>query len=476
MKIGYAKLGRIMTVDPKKYGPQGDAEAPQLLQRLARRNPQHEFIVIGKYGKDVDKNAYPSNVTFPWPENLSRGFWHYGDGEYRCSFCKAAIYNTDPVPRCCAEGMAVYNAEQELIRIAGEELDGFVVHLGQHGSSNHPIVMANRSPGLTSPQVMMQNCGGYLIRAINAMHDRTDGKAPVSYICTDPRNYLKARDLKWPTGLNRILSQYEFNRDQTHERLGDTRSPEEVGASFSKTAKYPDQWTTKHQYKLGGLELMILPDDWESWGKNNFYERTPVGIATTASWDDNPLWRRSYLVKTFVMDEFPDAEVFGRWDKKSLEVDAGAFEVKTNPVADFPDILQRWRITVALQPPSRSLDGIQWTTAKPYQAFAARTACLFVGPLDSLGWMLPARRQSGASHEVAPGWYSVRDDWTPEDYKLADWLRVDTPEEAKVRIDAIDYSPRLWEWIVDQQRDLLLRRWNQHYTERIIEHQLGLSS
>lgn len=478
MRIGYAKMGRSMTLDPDKYGPQGDAEAPQLLERLALRNPDVEWVIVGKHGK-VGSRVFPPNVKIVWPDELPRARWNAkGKGNYFCSFCRETLNTFDVNARCqCERGNQVRDAELVLIETM-RNLDGMVVHLGQHGTSQTSIPQSNdrwdgKADSYTNPQVWARNYAGFLVEGLNALGDRTDGKAPVSWICTDPRNYMKARDVKWPTGLDRILSQYQWSREQRHERYLDPRTPELLGFD-AKPLREGELWLATHRYRHANLELMILPDDWETWGQRDYAERNPIGVATTAFWDERPECRRSFLVKRYLVNTFaPHTEIFGKWDDKSVE-DVDGYPIQSNTVEQFPDVLGSWMVTVALPPPNRSQDGPRWTAAKPFQCFAARTACFMLGELDAQGWVLPSRAAAEGATQVASDLWSVRTDWTEEELHLARWLRVGSPEEFAHKAHAVMTSVDTWRWITDAQRRTLARRWNERYTERVIEHQLGI--
>jgi hypothetical protein len=466
-------------MDPARYGPQGDAEAPQLLWRLARRNPDVEWVVVGKHGPIPDRSVVPGNVTIVWPEDVTRASVSMDKKGYFCAHCKVyypGVHTMDVY--CCDKAQALKDIERSLIKMSHEELDGMVVHLGQHGTSNYPIPEASghwRDGKLTHPQATSRNYSEYLTRSLNAMGERTDGRAPVTWICTDPRNYMKARDVKWPTGLDHVLSQYRYSRPSKHERYGDTRDPQALGFTNARWERDREIWIVENSFQQADLELMILDDDWETWGQRPYEERRPIGVATTSMYVDRDEWRRSWLTKTYVVDQFPDAEVFGRWDDKSTEADVIGFTVQRNSVAQFPDLLASWRATVSLPAGTRSLDGIGWSVAKPYQAFAARTACFFVGPVDRQGWVLPSLERTPGAQPVCDGLWSVRgDDWTDEELHLARWLRVQEPGELKKRVDAVNTSRETYEWLTAAQRALLSRRRGQDYLESTIEMQLGI--
>lgn len=452
--------------------------------RLARRNPDIEWVMIGKNSGDGWKTE--PNITNPWVDT-----------------CRGQPYNNisarqTPPPgkpfipyRKSAGGFWVnpeaYARDVSIAKLIGE-LDGAVIHVGQHGTSHIELPQSNvtwaearANPDLiTSPQLWSRNYGEYLVRGLNALGDRSDGLVPIIWIITDPRNYLKARDVKWPTGTRNILAQYQYERTARHERYLDPREPWRfTGApgdefDLSTPERNGEVWQSTHRYVYGGLELMILPDDWRSWGPASFDERLPAGIAST-SFSDGRIGkepRRSELIRDFLLTNYPEAEIFGKWDKVSL-TDVPDGKVIQNKPEQFPELLNRWRVTLSL--PAL---GSSWTVSKVYQCFAARVACFMVGRLDDQGWLLPSKRPAAGTTPV-PGtdgeFHSVRDDWTIQDIHLARWLRVETPTEFGARAEYVNVNRSVWEWITNAQRELLERRWNEYQTETMIEDMLGVT-
>lgn len=477
MRIGYCKLGRTIQLDPARYGPQGDAEAPQLLERLARRNPDVEWWLIGK-NTGEDAVTLPDNVTNVWPSGIPRASWLHSQGGYRCSFCKTDRDGLQLEFTCCDKAVTVRSYERYIIDLARDGyLDGLVIHAGQHGTTHVPIPEAGGSwhhTKRTNPQAWSRNYGAYIIETLNALGDRTNGKAPVAWIVTDPRNYLKARDIKWPMGYDRILSQHTFSRTGKHERFGDSRTPEELGFD-AKSSRHNELWVANHSYENAGLELMIIPDDWETWGQRDFDERHTVGVASTSSYVPQREWRRSWLINEWVLKNFPEAEIYGRWDERSLADVTTGTEIKRNAVAEFPDLLGSWRTTISLPAIARSQDGILWSVAKPMQCFAARVACFLLGSVDAQGAVIPSRKRTKVAQQVDDGLWSIYDDWSDEELHLARWLRVNTPEEFTKRALAVSTSPETWRWLVTAQRNVLQRHWNRQRVETTIEERLGIA-
>jgi hypothetical protein len=267
-----------------------------------------------------------------------------------------------------------------------------------------------------------------------------------------------------------------FKRISKHERYRDPRRPNDFNPPFNaSTDRDGELWIANNQYVYAGPEMTNLPEDWRDWGEQPFENRMPAGIATTAFWvgfDENA--RRSWLVKNYLLHAAPDAEIFGKWDERSL-AELGR-TVPIEPQLTFADRLGSWRWTVALPAPAMKKVDVRWTTAKPWQCFAARTVCFMLNT-DAQGWIVPASSKSPEGDymkRVAPDLWSCRDDWTEEELHLARWLRVKDPDDLKKKGQAVATSRETWEWLVDVQRRLVERRWEERLIERSIERTLGI--
>lgn len=467
-----------MTLDPRDAGFQGDAEAPQLLHRLARRNRDVKWVIIGKsrgefdFGPNVvdiwkDRRQFAESLD-PVPVNERSGYSMRWDVKWAGN------------PAWWASEVSQF---EDMLEQSIASLDGVVVHLGQHGTSNISIpeapttwsdALADLSK-MTNPQDWTKSYSRFLIRGLNALGDRTNGQAPIVWICTDPRNYMKARDVKWHTGTDNILAQYDWVRTQKQDRFLDPRTPADFGLNgHAKVTRNGELWEVTHTYRLAGLELMILPDDWRTWGYASWQDRLPAGIASTSFKSTNKEPRRSQLIRDIMLRTYPDAEIFGKWDKESLN-DVADGQVQLNDPRDFPEILNRWRVTLSL--PAL---GSSWTVAKPYQCFAANVVCFMYGRLDDRGWILPTRRRVKGVQQVGLvdgiKLYSVRSDWTDAELKLARWLRIESADEFAERSKFVVENEATWRSLALAQRELLERRWNESFLENEIEHMLGLEN
>jgi hypothetical protein len=475
VNVGYAKLGRSLQLDLSKGDMAGNAEATNVLVRLARRNPSVTWYLVGKNNGVGD---LPDNIINLWPPNVSKAPWLHGEQLYRCGFCKtpassAVAWRLD----CCDRARECLNLE-DYVKAVMMRLDALVMHVGQHGVVHAPIPTVNKKwdeGDFATPYAWARNYGHYLIEGFNKFCDAqpNGGKGKVVWLCADPRNFFKARDIKWPTGATNdepVLAQYEYSRDAKHERYLDLRSPAELGFK-GEQLRDGQVWKVMHHYVHSGLEMAMLPEDWDTWGAKSWHERDEVGVATTAAYIPDRRMRRSAMIEDWVFSQFPDAHVFGKWNEKSL-ADVTGKVVENNPL-DFPDLLGSYRTTIALPPTGTIANGMRWCTAKPYQVFAARSVCFMLPPTDAQGWIIPNTEQVDGSKQVEPGLWSMRDDWTQDELHLARWLRVRNAEDYGKRARAAQ-DEATWNWLVDTQRNLLERRWNEHRLETMIEERIGL--
>lgn len=189
MRVGFAKVGQRIQLDRKAPNFQGAAAPANLLFRLARRNPGVEWVLVGHHAGSLED--WPVNVVTPWsPDLAAKQAWHNS-------------YDENGARQLALVNPAVKRFEDEVVIPLIASLDGMVVVLGSNTSGSIPIPKTKTTWAdnqLMKPMEAMLNTGRYIVEGLNALGDRTDGKAPVIWLCEDPRNLLKMRDLKWPTG------------------------------------------------------------------------------------------------------------------------------------------------------------------------------------------------------------------------------------------------------------------------------------
>ena len=416
MKIGYAKIGRSWKLDPMKGSVTGgDVDVARGLHLLARARPDDEIVLVSNNsGVDPTSAGYPSNVTNQW-------------GELRKKITTARV-GTDP--------QIVVDFLQELTAPLYEDLDELIIWAGQHGTSNMPIPMVDDRSKVTTPQISFVNYSSYLLKGINEWRDKDPLAREEMWLCPDPRNYVKCRDLKWPLRQS-VIGQYTYERETKHERFGDATDPATWGAVWDPKAG-EGVWCAPSTYTYEGLELTCAPHpthilqqdpvDWEA--------RYDFGMVVN---ENRAYVSRNRLdaLQEWVLPFWPTAEIFGMWSDKSKAA-LGREDIRPCPYDQLGPTLQRWRTTL-----TTPASGSGWATAKPWECFAYGTVCFFHPKYDDQDWIL-------------------RD--APKE--LHDWLRVSSPEDLHKRVDHLSKDRTAWEWIIAEQR--------KHYVNKYAEHQGGI--
>lgn len=430
MRIGYGKIGRVMEMDPAKWGESGgDNEPAALLLDLATRHPDVTWVAVGKNSGWVPPL---SNIENPWQG------W------------RAEV---KPEKNDTVEQMIARLDRVTMSTIA--ELDQVVLWMGQHGTSNSPIPKVGDRNELTSPQISFVHYTSFLLRGINAWRRDDPINREEVWLLPDTRNYMKGRDLKWPRR-HPILSQFDWERKEWCERYGDTRTPEELGFD----AEFIDgKWRATDHYIGSGLELVGIPepmeDDMIPWEERS---RFGILINEARNYGMRPELTRRDAMQRYVKPLEP-SWVHGTWTAASLET----LGMNIEPTAyDTIFGLMASTKTTFTTPSS----GSGWATAKPWEAFGTGTICFFHPAYDTQGHIIPT-----IADLVGPQCNMIDDDLA----NLVRWLRVDSPEQLAKRVEAVQTSRETYEWLRDQQLNLLRTAQEVNRCVTSIEARVGLA-
>lgn len=421
MRIGYGKIGRSWNLDPAKWSAAGgDVDVWRLLNRLARERPGDTFVLVGRNsGEDPQSVGLPPNVENPWTPELQ---------DARRQLCAG---NKSPMtPEQLAR---VEPGMNDLTRHMYDDLGAVMVWAGQHGTSNRRIPDV---PGtkLTKPQDAFVYYAGFIINGVNRWRWSDPLAREEIWLVPDPRNYVKARDLAYP--LRRpVLAQFEQKRQMKHERYGDDRDPAALGFEAEWEASH---WVTQCTYAYSGLELTALPESYRDVGLPtlDLDGREPFGLVMNENRRQvsNP---RITVLKNWVLPTWPDVEIYGHWSKASLkELDR---DIQPCGVMEVDEVLGSWRSTF-----TTPASGSGWATAKAWECFAVGTVCFFHPGYDTQGHIIPTLEQ------VEKG--RVAD---PDLAMLARWLRVESPEQLKKRVERVATDDNDYVWLVEAQRKRL---------------------
>lgn len=453
MRVGYCKLGRAMPLARERWGVVGgDDEPPLLLKTLAERHPEHEFVIVGRNsGERPTDVGLPANVTNPWTELQP--------------VVRRALAGRDQPQRITGDDLRhVIGVFDDLVVPLFRDVDALIVWAGQHGTSNSPLPKIGTTyeqDDWTQPQKSFTLYVSYVVRGINAFRESDPVSREEIWLVPDPRNYPKARDLKWPQR-RPILAQYDFTKNEKFERYRDWRTPEECGFDAR-----PDEtghvWNATQRYVYSGLELCgVLPEHVDGWWSDRWEDRGSFGLFVNEA--------RSYVAKNrldalveYVLPLRPTF-VHGKWSAESRAViQEWGYDVQPAPAAEYYDKLRSVRCTFTT--PS---SGSGWATTKPWQSFATGTVCFFHPEYDTQGHVVPTLEQadSDAFCSAAGYGHDLR--------RLARWLRVRDPGDLAKRVQHLDENRDAWLWLVTEQRKLYDRACAEPRHVRLIEERLGL--
>lgn len=427
-KVAYGKIGRSMPLTLDKCGSLGgDVEMVAVVKTLAERHPEMDFYLLGRNSGEIPTEVgLPSNVYNPWihwaPAILAE--------KRRRGLNKSNL--------SVEEHLAVQEIHDWYTLPAFLEMDHIVMWIGQHGTTNVPLPTIKDPAKMTKPHDWCAHYVSFIVRGINAWRNVDPWNREEIWINADPRNYLKMRDLKWPLR-HPVLAQYTYANNIKHARYGDGEDWEEWSghdlAGLAKPEHRDLVWESRVQNVYSRLEI------------NGMRPGTPFGnlISYDETWEHRKHFglfineARKYVsadrARVNVMNEWvmpiKPAWIHGTWSDESMMAIADANpewidDIRPAPWDQYYPRLHSVRSTFTT--PS---SGSAWATAKPWEAFAGGTVCLFHPLYDT---------QNNILEDAPDG--------------LADWLRVKSPKELEQRVRHLNSAAgvRDWLWLVRAQR------------------------
>lgn len=366
----------------------GDAEPPRLAMDL--RDAGYEIVLAGRNSGHMD------GVENPWEAGLT--------DELREAL------------RLRGSRKGIIEEFDRLTQPVFDSLDGLVLWIGQHGPSNSYIPAIGAPDGtFTYAQESSLYYGSYLIRGANLLRDKG---LPVVYLCADARNYMKARDVKWPCSPY-VLGQYNYSRTSKHYRYGDYTTPppdewswDPADANGSSSSKV---WVGPTHYRYSGLELCSLGKHIGNQFSDEFASRNSFGLFINEA-DIRAKPSRKDIVRDWVLPLEPSF-IHGEWTAKSRE--ELRRDILPAPHESYYDLLRSVKCTFTT--PS---SGSGWATTKPWEAYAAGTVCFFHPAYDT--------QKHIPTHAAQ---------------------RVASPDELRLAIAKVSSSKQLWEEIVQFQHE-----------------------
>lgn len=419
-RIGYAKLGRSMPLTLDKCGNLGgDVEMVAVVKQLALRHPDDTFYLIGRNSGERG-STIALNILNVWnPEECG-----IADALRK----RVADVGLKGVTLTSDRQLQLASIFDDLMFPIFDELDGVVMWIGQHGTSNTPIPMVGDPTRLTKPQDWCAWYAGYLLRGINRWRDEDPFNREEVNLNADARNRHKMRDLRWPLR-HPVLAQFNSSKSLKHEGYGRSRASQYWWTqALGVTDIGQDTWlSTVHdkyaRLEINGLypgtpfgDLISFNDDWDRPGDFGLF----INEARKQVSADTQRWR---ILQNWVLPLEPHF-IHGTWSYESRQ----QLGVEINP-APWDEYFPRLHsVRCTLTTPS---SGSGWATAKPWEAFAAGTVCFFHPGYDT---------QNNILDDAPSG--------------LSDWLRVKTRQDLAHRVKHLGSRSGRddWEWLVSTQR------------------------
>jgi hypothetical protein len=404
MKVAYGKFTRSWNSERGKASTVGgDIDVWRLLQRLAKRRPQHEYVLVGRHQGGIGE--FPSNVSTIWDDRMNTvkladgtvTLQNYND--FMDTWCAV----TDPV-----------------------EVDSCVFWLGQVGNANSPIPMIGTDWSdnkLANPYVMNVRYTAPLCDFVNRR-----GIDPI-LLTPDPRNWWRPREI-WRPFKRPVLGQYNMVKDTKHEQYDHWGQPWQVG--------YPREESVivaQAEYAYAGIEYTAL-DEPEQIAFSEDYDRPHhIGIISNENKKEVPdAVSRLVQLKEWVLSLNPDTPVHGSWSEES-RADLKR-EISSVPLEMMQPTLRTFRATVTFP-----ASGSGWVTAKWAEAASAGTVCFIHPGYDDQDHIF--RHADKLKYR-----------------ELKKFLRVYTPRQLKTNLAALERDRSLWLAIITMQRELFLENFN----------------
>lgn len=441
-RIGYAKLGRSMPLSLENCGSLGgDVEMVPTLKLLAERHPDVDFVLIGRNsGERPSDVGLPDNVTNPWiawKPQIRKELRFHG-----LTYANLSI----------DDHIRVRNILTNMTQFTITQLDGIVMWLGQHGTTNTPLPSIKNRNVLTKPYDWATLYASYLLQGINAWRDVDPLNREEVLLNADVRNYVKYRDGKWPWRYP-IFAQFNDYNNVKHERYGDTetvnRNWRELGVTEElEPGKLSGIWMSRVHNIYSRLEISSLipgtPFGDTIQFNDNFDRPHDFGIIFNETRREVNLGAsRRTALRDWVLPLEPGF-IRGKWSEQTMrELDV---RITSVPVLEYFAQLQSTRTTL-----TTPASGSGWATAKPWECFAAGVVCFFHPLYDT---------QNNILGDADPA--------------LCDFLRVSSVGELHDRIKNISEQPETWRYIVHAQKDHFDNAVTEMRYLKLIEARLGL--
>lgn len=408
MRVGYAKFTRSWNSERANASTVGgDIDVWRLLQRLAQKRPQHEYVMIGRHQGGL--HEFPKNVSTIWDDPRMED-----------------VKITDgTVTREVYEGFInKWRAATDDVRV-----DAFIGWIGQVGNANSPIPQIGTDWSdnkLANPYLMNVRYTAPLCDFLNRR-----GIQPI-LLTPDPRNWWRPRELMRPI-TRPILSQFDMVRQTKHEQFDQWGMPWQQSYSREQSVIVADA-----SYEYAGLEYTALDDPSAIPFNDSFDRPHHLGIISNENKTEVPdSTSRRLQLQQWVLDKYPETPVHGSWTKESQEYLGRTIEPV--PQTEMLERMATFRATITFP-----ASGSGWVTAKWAEAAAVGTVCFIHPEYDTQDHIFKWAEKSRFR-------------------ELKHFVRVFSPFQFNRRLEQLKKDPGLFNAMITMQRELLISnfdRWH----------------
>lgn len=334
MNIAIGKIGKVMLFSHKKWGLGGGDPAVSILYTaIADMNPDCTFYILGRsdFGSltaEEKATLFPrNNVIDCWSEVTREESWVTVE-----EWIKPEEWD---IPRIEAKKNKIKEMPLDFLKKYNVKLDAAIMFAGMVSSVNmENTIKSVRGKGFSKTLAQFQHTAGPVIHVLNVT------KVPMFTISEDPRHIkIIARDL---------FNRERFCLSQINEKLW-----------VNPIRSYEDQSRFKYEIDVRYAETEKIFLLGEQRRDLTTLEKTiPLAIFMNGHGmhgDDG----RYPIVKEYVLDQFPDAIIYGRWPNTIHANDSRFLRRRMGDIMDEVVLRTKYTLVASIKP--------GFVTCKPYE-------------------------------------------------------------------------------------------------------------
>lgn len=334
MNIAIGKIGKVMLFSHKKWGLGGGDPAVSILYTaVAAMNPDCTFYILGRSDFDVltdeeKASLFPNNnVIDCWSEVTREESWVTIDEWIKPS--------PDDIPRIDIKKEKIKHMPLDFLKKHNVKLDAAVMFAGMVSSVNmENTIKSVKGKGFSKTLAQFQHTAGPIIHALNMTN------VPMFTVSEDPRHIkLIARDL---------FNRERFCLSQINDKLW-----------VNPIRSYEDQTRFKYAIDVRYAEtekIFLLGEERRDLTK---LEKTiPVAMFMNGHGMNGDNGRYP-IVKEYILEQFPDAMIYGRWNQAIHIADPRFQKLRMGDIMEEVVLRTKYTLVASIKP--------GFVTCKPFE-------------------------------------------------------------------------------------------------------------